>query len=52
MPIEIRTITIKAVVEDKKEKMAAGKEVLDKKEINIEFLLDEIYKKNKTKNER
>lgn len=52
MPIEIRTITIKAVVEDKKEKSAPGKEMLDKKEINIEFLLDEIYKKNKTKNER
>ncbi len=53
MPIEIRQITIKAAVENSKEKTAGpAKEELDIKNINIENLLEEIIKKIKNKNER
>lgn len=53
MPIEIRQITIKAEVEnEKKDAGKAGKENLDIKEVNLEFLLDEIYRKTQKNKER
>ena len=53
MPIEIRQVTIKAEVENKKDNPAkAAKEDLDYKEVNLEYLLDEIYRKTNKKKER
>lgn len=53
MPIEIRQVTIKAEVENKKDSPAKpSKEDLDYKEVNLEYLLDEIYRKTQKKKER
>lgn len=53
MPIEIRQVTIKAEVDNKKDNTTKpSKEDLDFKEVNLEYLLDEIYRKTQKKKER
>ena len=53
MPIEIRQVTIKAEVENKKENAETpAKENLDFKQVNLENLLEELYRKIQKKKER
>ncbi len=53
MPIEIKQIIVKAEVENKKDNTTKpSKENLDYKEVNLEYLIDEIYRKTQKKKER